>query len=541
MIGTQSGAGGTEGSLLDGEEETAGELVIGFVAPTGTDSKKVHRVVKHVLEAYGYSYYQHRLSEMLSEPRVAERIGVRIDTSSEYSRIQSAMTAGDKVRAVAQQAEAIALYACAKIYECRARATSNDEVPETLESSLIPMPRTAHILHALKRPEEVVYLSRVYGSRFLLVSIYTPRDQRKLNLQERGLTESEAVELISRDETGEPRPSGVEPAFAQATSNTFHMADLFIDGTRGDEEIRRAFLRFFDLVFGSPLETPTWEEHSMFLAHAASLRSGDLSRQVGAVVTTRDGSVIAEGANDAPRAFGGQYWPGEGDQRDLARGFDSNERAKETMISAFCREIEKLCDIAPRSGTTTTVETALVDAIRASLKASGFLGLTEYGRAVHAEMAALLSCARRGVPTQDCVIFCTTFPCHNCAKHIVAAGITKVYFIEPYPKSRALELHSDSLTLVNEQGKVSFNAFVGIAPKRYAELFMLRDAFGQAMSRKALAGEVVEWQRAVRTPSLPDRLITYIQQEYKAAARLESVLEPGQPVFSDDHKENNQA
>jgi deoxycytidylate deaminase len=49
--------------------------------------------------------------------------------------------------------------------------------------------------------------------------------------------------------------------------------------------------------------------------------------------------------------------------------------------------------------------------------------LTEFGRAVHAEMEALLCCARSGVSPRFGSLFTTTFPCHNCAKHIIAAGI----------------------------------------------------------------------------------------------------------------------
>jgi deoxycytidylate deaminase len=31
-------------------------------------------------------------------------------------------------------------------------------------------------------------------------------------------------------------------------------------------------------------------------------------------------------------------------------------------------------------------------------------------------------------------IFVTTYPCHSCARHIIASGISEVYFIEPYRK-----------------------------------------------------------------------------------------------------------
>jgi deoxycytidylate deaminase len=103
---------------------------------------------------------------------------------------------------------------------------------------------------------------------------------------------------------------------------------------------------------------------------------------------------------------------------------------------------------------------------RQTLKRAGFLDITEFGRAVHAEMAALMSCATRGAPTRGLTLFCTTFPCHNCTKHLVAAGVARVVFIEPYPKSRAVELHSDAISLTKEQGKVEFRPFVGIGPKR---------------------------------------------------------------------------
>ncbi|MCP2807341.1 deaminase, partial [Salmonella enterica subsp. enterica serovar Typhimurium] len=74
------------------------------------------------------------------------------------------------------------------------------------------------------------------------------------------------------------------------------------------------------------------------------------------------------------------------------------------------------------------------------LKDTGLLGITEYGRAVHAEMEALLSAARNGIAIRGGTLYTTTYPCHNCAKHIVAAGIKKVKFVEPYPKSYATKM-----------------------------------------------------------------------------------------------------
>ena len=65
----------------------------------------------------------------------------------------------------------------------------------------------------------------------------------------------------------------------------------------------------------NPCITPTFDENAMFLAYAASSRSADLSRQVGAVVVSENREVVATGANDLPQCGGGQYWSGPDDQR----------------------------------------------------------------------------------------------------------------------------------------------------------------------------------------------------------------------------------
>jgi hypothetical protein len=105
MEETASGLATAHEDIPSGDsEEGEGELIIGFVAPTGTDSSKVHRVLTHVLAAYGHSHRHHRLSQMFSDPKVEERIGIRANTSSEYHRIKSAMDGGDALRSLAQQA-----------------------------------------------------------------------------------------------------------------------------------------------------------------------------------------------------------------------------------------------------------------------------------------------------------------------------------------------------------------------------------------------------------------------------------------------------
>jgi deoxycytidylate deaminase len=94
-------------------------------------------------------------------------------------------------------------------------------------------------------------------------------------------------------------------------------------------------------------------------------------------------------------------------------------------------------------------------------------------------MEAVISAARKGVSTVGTRLFVTTFPCHYCARGLVAAGVDEVQYIEPYPKSQALALHADAITVdakdrkeQNGRRKVLFRAFTGVAPRLYRRAFL---------------------------------------------------------------------
>ncbi|WP_078545520.1 ComE operon protein 2 [Litchfieldia alkalitelluris] len=66
-------------------------------------------------------------------------------------------------------------------------------------------------------------------------------------------------------------------------------------------------------------------------------------------------------------------------------------------------------------------------------------------RTVHAEMNALLQCAKFGVPTRDAEIYVTHFPCLQCCKSIIQSGIKVVYYAKDYKNHPyALELFSQA-------------------------------------------------------------------------------------------------
>lgn len=252
----------------------------------------------------------------------------------------------------------------------------------------------------------------------------------------------------------------------------------------------------------------------MYLAYAASLASGDLARQVGAALVDEHGDCLATGWNDVPKAKGGLYGPGAPHQRDMDRGTDSNDDEKVVMARKILERI------APG------LEASNYKEIKDKFKGTEFFDITEFGRAVHAEMAAILACARSAKSTRNGVLYVTTFPCHNCTRHIIAAGIAGVYYIEPYAKSKAFTLHSDAISDKPEpgaEGRIPFLPFLGVGPRRFLDLFSLTLGTGYPVERK-VDGEKVQWSRSRATPRLQMPPVSYLIRERVASSSLEELL-----------------
>jgi deoxycytidylate deaminase len=313
--------------------------------------------------------------------------------------------------------------------------------------------------------------------------------------------------LIAKDDK-ENNPLG------QQTRNVFELSDAFVT-TDGEDSLERQLTRVAELLFSKPTVPPTAQEYAMFMAYAASLRSADLARQVGAVIVNDHGDIISTGANDVPAYGGGLYWPGPADQRDYINGTDSNEIEKVKIAE----------DVVKRILGESTSATELTDAM-VRLHGSKLMNITEYGRAVHAEMEALLAAARNGASVRGGVLYTTTYPCHNCAKHIVAAGIKDVVFIEPYPKSYATTLHSDAISNDGKDldRKVQFRQFVGIGPRRFIDLFSMRLSSGRTVVRKQ-NGKVLDWSRNSAELRVPMTPLSYLDAEVALVTELSDALE----------------
>ena len=176
------------------------------------------------------------------------------------------------------------------------------------------------------------------------------------------------------------------------------------------------------------------------------------------------------------------YWDGESpDVRDQRLEANDDDRAKKIKISALAELLDRIKGVEWLDKKVSESQSIhLARDLLPSLKGSQYMNIGEFSRPVHAEMAALIDSARRGVAVQGLSMYVTTFPCHNCAKHIIAAGLKQVIYLEPYPKSRAKNLYKEEIELeapedVLYDDKVAFIAYTGIAPRQYQRLFSMED------------------------------------------------------------------
>ena len=134
-------------------------------------------------------------------------------------------------------------------------------------------------------------------------------------------------------------------------------------------------------------------------------------------------------------------------------------------------------------------------------------------------MNALLTCAQNNISCKGADLYSTTFPCHNCAKHIIGAGINRVVYVEPYPKSKALKFHQDSAfsgfrERNSDDGRVTFEPFVGVGPRRFFDLFSMKEGSGFPLKRKDKStGAIMKWKPKDGTIRIPELPWSYLDRE----------------------------
>lgn len=502
-------------STYEANSSLTPELVIALCGPIGSPLHESSDQIKRSLDEFGYEGVQIRLSELI---RInADLVIVTIDKSSRFSEINSLINAGDELRKKHGN-DVLAKLAIAKIGADRTKTYGefNDKANESSVSAenKIRAHRICHIIDSVKNIDELKLLRLIYGDALIAIGVFSPLEIRKNNLSRPGqFSEEEIIKLIDTD-------SGEEFSHGQSVRDTFPLCDFFLrvdfqvngaDATKAVAQMVEKLHRFFNLLFHSMIVSPSQEENAMYAAASASRNSACLSRQVGAAVTSSGGELLSIGWNDVPNSGGGLY----GKPRLTAPlKTPSTDKRCYALTGAKCHN-----DVEKRSIAVKVIEslinTGVISsgnkeiAINSILSDSRIKDLIEFSRAVHAEMHAILGASRvAGDRILNGKIFVTTYPCHSCARHIVAAGIKEVYYIEPYRKSLATRLHNDSLSeAIEDADHVKLLQFDGVAPRRFIDFF-------EASTRKNKLGvlDLVRKDEAVPSTHVSLRAIPRLEE-----------------------------
>jgi deoxycytidylate deaminase len=481
------------------------ELVFGLVGPIGVNMDDVQHGLIDALSQVGYS------TELIHLTRLLTKYEKDIHGPKQSTIYADKIATANAFCSTADNGAAMAALAISEIRTIRGSQPKVKDETDA-ERSRRAKPKTAYIIRQLKREDEVELLRSVYGAKFLQISVSLDKDARienltnKLSKEHPGLSadacEKSARDLVATDEH-QLNEDGSDTSYGQQVGDIFHLGDFFVDG-REATKISSKIQHFIKAFFGDNKISPTKDEFGSYMAAAAALRSVDLSRQVGAAILTEHGDVVSLGCNEVPKAGGGNYWYDDDPRvRDIERGSEQNSVERQRIIVDFFQKLQDSGLIETKTSLDTLemkakLENAVEDALISDI--------TEYGRMTHAEMSAICDAARLGRALRGTTLFVTTFPCHNCAKHIVASGIDRVVFVEPYPKSRAPSSHTDSITVgLPTQAKVSFEHFEGVSPKRY------RDIFQKNKRRKG--STIQKWYEGEPKPRMHQRDNLHVQKE----------------------------
>jgi deoxycytidylate deaminase len=262
------------------------------------------------------------------------------------------------------------------------------------------------------------------------------------------------------------------------------------------DEINKKYISLIELnkegQFLAPENLPSIDESFMTMAYAESQRSSCIKRKVGAIIASienidtqgiesinKNAFVLSSGYNEVP--FGSTPCILNPEFERCFRDFLQEEHGKKICFCPACgRKINlppvkcKFCGLDIPGGFLKVCPQCKNESeIKYTCECKSVIfeefllsggKLLDMCKALHAEENALLHLTKIGIQnSENLVLYTTTFPCNFCANKIVAAGIKKVVYADPYTMK-------DSEKIL-ETGKVKTEKFQGIKSSAFFRFY----------------------------------------------------------------------
>ena len=291
------------------------------------------------------------------------------------------------------------------------------------------------VIESIRNPREAEFLLNLFAPNFFLIAIQASWTTRWARIRTQyGGQEN----LFSRDDsrdTDEDLPHGqqVDRCVNQADYAYVNEKDKGasakqLEGIWKELETDLKLMRFANQPYRSKSEDvrdASRDEVAMAVAYAQSHQSACLKRHVGAVIVDANGLPLSVGFNENPIGM-------EPCKIGLKHCFKDEEMHKtlENRANVKC----------PACGADHPKLESPWKCCKCqeNLKLYFFPSRNmELCTAIHAEERAIRSLGDRSA--RDATIYTTTFPCFQCSRYIVDAGIKRVVYVEAYPVVQAVE------------------------------------------------------------------------------------------------------
>ncbi len=300
------------------------------------------------------------------------------------------------------------------------------------------------VIYSIKNPCEIAELKRYPNAYIIAIdALFDTRWERvRDGTYEGDFNQFREDDNRDKDEglKCKDKTNGQEYYYGQQVQKCVDQADILIDNDknfktpRQKEGFENEIKEYTALIFRPGRRWPTAMELLMNNAYCTSLQSRCLKRRVGAIIAEQEIVKIGEG-----KEYKEYYVKSSGYNKVPQGNNECRVEYKECYRDTKKREVLDKFEYCPSCREQIKKGDCRCSKCNADLKK-----FISYGKgldvcmALHAEERAILQVSYLGGSSlKNTTLYTTTFPCPLCAKQIIAAGISRICYVEAYPMEEA--------------------------------------------------------------------------------------------------------
>lgn len=296
------------------------------------------------------------------------------------------------------------------------------------------------VLDAIRNTLEAYYFKERY-SAFYLIAINSEDADIKTRLRNKdGKLAKDEIDNILNQEHKNLELESIEDFISQNIKTCIANSDIFIknygnniNDNSSKLEMYGNLIKYVSLIKHPGLITPSHDELMMQIAFTTKLNSGCLSRQVGACVTNKYGSVKAVGWNDVAEGQTSCILRSASEllQNSTSNSYSLFEKQDIKFKECLKDEYQNIKSIKNKGlNDSYCFKRTYTKCYNEKQKNNQV-----HTRALHAEENAFLQLAKYGSGESIIggTLYSTASPCELCSKKAYQLGIKKIIYIDPYP------------------------------------------------------------------------------------------------------------